>query len=61
LHAFVIGHRAISISRATGAITKYKKALGDPVGLAELLVFTASEPLDSVRKSTLKIWLISMH
>jgi len=28
-----------SVSRATGAITKYKKALGDPVGLAELLVF----------------------
>lgn len=28
-----------SVSRATGAVTKYKKALGDPVGLAELLVF----------------------
>lgn len=28
-----------SVSRATGAITKYKKALGDPLGLAELLVF----------------------
>lgn len=28
-----------SVSRATGAITKYKKALGDPAGLAELLVF----------------------
>ena len=28
-----------SVSRATGAITRYKKALGDPVGLAELLVF----------------------
>jgi hypothetical protein len=29
-----------SVSRAKGAITKYKKALGDPVGLAELLVFS---------------------
>jgi hypothetical protein len=28
-----------SVSRAKAAITKYKKALGDPVGLAELLVF----------------------
>lgn len=28
-----------SVSRAKRAITKYKKALGDPVGLAELLVF----------------------
>lgn len=28
-----------AVSRATGTITKYKKALGDPVGLAELLVF----------------------
>ena len=28
-----------SLSRAKRAITKYKKALGDPVGLAELLVF----------------------
>lgn len=28
-----------SVSRATAAITRYKKALGDPVGLAELLVF----------------------
>lgn len=28
-----------AVSRATGAIVKYKKALGDPVGLAELLVF----------------------
>jgi hypothetical protein len=28
-----------SVSRARGAITKYKKALGDPVSLAELLVF----------------------
>jgi hypothetical protein len=28
-----------SVSRATGAITQYKKALGDPVGQAELLVF----------------------
>jgi len=28
-----------SVSRATGAMYKYKKALGDPVGLAELLVF----------------------
>jgi hypothetical protein len=31
--------RQTSVSKATGAITKYKKALGDPVGLAELLVF----------------------
>lgn len=29
-----------SVSRAKGAFTKYKKALGDPVGLAELLVFS---------------------
>lgn len=29
----------VSISRAQGAITKYKRALGDPVGLTELLVF----------------------
>ena len=29
-----------SVARAKGAITKYKKALGDPVGLAELLVFS---------------------
>src|SRR5260370_28252705 len=29
-----------SVSTAKGAITKYKKALGDPVGLAELLVFS---------------------
>src|SRR5215469_10256038 len=28
-----------SVSRAKRAITKYQKALGDPVGLAELLVF----------------------
>jgi hypothetical protein len=28
-----------SVSRAKGAITKYGRALGDPVGLAELLVF----------------------
>jgi hypothetical protein len=28
-----------SASRAKGAITKYGRALGDPVGLAELLVF----------------------
>ena len=28
-----------AVSRATGAITKYKKALDDSVGLAELLVF----------------------
>jgi len=28
-----------SVSRAKRAITKYKKALGDPVGLAELMVF----------------------
>ena len=32
--------RQTSVSKATGAITKYKKALGDPVGLAELLVFS---------------------
>jgi hypothetical protein len=29
-----------SVSRAKRVITKYKKALGDPVGLAELLVFS---------------------
>jgi len=29
----------VSISRAQGAITKYKRALGGPVGLTELLVF----------------------
>jgi hypothetical protein len=29
-----------SVSRVKGAITKYKKALGDPLGLAELLVFS---------------------
>ena len=28
-----------SVSRVKGAIAKYKKALGDPVGLTELLVF----------------------
>src|SRR5579864_56500 len=28
-----------SVSRAKGAIARYKKALGDPVSLAELLVF----------------------
>jgi len=28
-----------SVSRAIGAITKYQKALGDPLGLAELQVF----------------------
>jgi hypothetical protein len=28
------------LARAKGTITKYKKALGDPVGLAELLVFS---------------------
>jgi|SRR5215469_1266996 len=28
-----------SVSRAKQAITKYKKALGDPLGLAELMVF----------------------
>ena len=28
-----------SVSRAKGAIAKYQQALGDPVGLAELLVF----------------------
>ena len=28
-----------SVSGAIGAISKYKKALGDPLGLAELLVF----------------------
>ena len=28
-----------SVSRAKGAITRYTKALGDPVGLAELMVF----------------------
>jgi len=33
------GGQQTSVSRAKGAIAKYKKALGDPVGLTELLVF----------------------
>lgn len=31
--------RQASVSTAKGAITRYRKAIGDPVGLAELLVF----------------------
>jgi hypothetical protein len=36
-----------SVSRAKQAISDYKKALGDPEGLAELMVSTASGLLDS--------------
>jgi|SRR5579864_1483085 len=39
LVADVLRGQQTSLSRAKRAITKYKKALGDPVGLAELLVF----------------------
>jgi hypothetical protein len=35
----VLRGQQVSVSRAKGAIAKYKKALGDPVGLTELLVF----------------------
>ena len=35
----VFRRQQTSVSRAKRAITKYKKAFGDPVGLAELLVF----------------------
>ena len=35
----VFSGQQTSVSRAKQAITKYKKALGDPMGLAELLVF----------------------
>src|SRR5437763_13506169 len=35
----VLRGQQVSVFRAKGAIAKYKKALGDPVGLTELLVF----------------------
>jgi hypothetical protein len=35
----VLRGQQVSVFRAKGAIAKYKKALGDPVGVTELLVF----------------------
>jgi hypothetical protein len=49
-----------SVSRAKRAITDYKKAIGDPEGLAELTVFYCERALDSVGMCAIKMQHISV-
>ena len=46
----VLSNQQISVSKAKQAIADYKKAIGDPQGLAELMVFFCEEAADFCRQ-----------
>lgn len=43
-----------SVSKAKQAISQYKKAVGDPAGLTELMILTASKRRDTVKISVIR-------
>jgi hypothetical protein len=51
----------VSVSQAKRAISDYRKAVGDPEGLTELMVFTASGRLDFAATFAMTMRDITMH
>jgi len=57
----VLRNQDTSVVKAKQAISSYRKAVGEPAGLAELMVSTANALRDSAMMSGIRKTAISMH